>query len=234
MTTIYQQDGLYTAHNHEFMANAAFVRAYARGTRAAGEDYGWHWRVHVGLWAAEMAIKLPGDFVECGVNRGFLASSIMNLLDWNIRERTFFLMDTFAGLDERYISEEERASGILDRNQNEIDRGFYTFDVNEVRRNFAEWPSAKLIVGPIPETLPEMTAERIAFLHLDLNCSPPEVAAIEEFWDRLSPGAPVLLDDYAYVGYESQKRGMDGFARRAGVSVLSLPTGQGLLVKPVS
>jgi hypothetical protein len=37
----------------------------------------WHRRVHVGQWAAACAAKLDGDFVECGVNRGFLSSSIM-------------------------------------------------------------------------------------------------------------------------------------------------------------
>ena len=47
---------------------------------AAGRDYRWHWRVHVGLWTATSALKLAGDFVECGVNRGFMSSAIMHLL----------------------------------------------------------------------------------------------------------------------------------------------------------
>ena len=51
-------------------------------------------------------------------------------------------------------------------------------------------------------------------------------------WNRLVPGAPVLLDDYAYSGYEWQKVGMDAFATEHGLSILSLPTGQGLLIKP--
>jgi hypothetical protein len=65
-----------------------------------------------------------------------------------------------------------------------------------------------------------------------MNCSPPEVAAIRHLWDRLTPGAPVLLDDYAGFGYEWQKIGMDVFASERGLSILSLPTGQGLLIKP--
>src|SRR4029079_9184251 len=72
--SIYDQDGLRTIHNHDFMRQPNFVRAYDRGIKAAGSDYNWHWRVHVGLWAAFLASKLPGDFVECGVNRGFLSS----------------------------------------------------------------------------------------------------------------------------------------------------------------
>jgi hypothetical protein len=42
----------------------------------------------------------------------------------------------------------------------------------------------------------------------------------------------VLLDDYAGFGYEWQKIGMDAFATERGLSILSLPTGQGLLIKP--
>jgi len=69
-------------------------------------------------------------------------------------------------------------------------------------------------------------------VHLDLNCLPPEVAAADSFWERIVPGGFVLLDDYAYEGYRSQKLGIDAFAKRRKVAVLSLPTGQGLIIKP--
>lgn len=59
----------------------------------------------------------------------------------------------------------------------------------------------------------------------------PEIAAISHFWDRLVPGAVVLLDDYGVRRFEMQKRGMDEFATRRGVEILSLPTGQGLILK---
>ena len=159
--SVYHQDGLHSIHNHEFMENERFRRAYTRGLKAAGADYNWHWRVHVGLWAASCAIRLPGDFVECGVNRGFLASAIMDLLDWNTTGRCFYLMDTFSGLDEKYITEDERAAGVLERNKAEIERGFYTFDIEEVNRNFAEWPNVKIIAGSIPETLSQVEPQGI-------------------------------------------------------------------------
>ena len=229
---VYDQDNLRTSHNHEFMNDAAFNRAYARGVAAAGRDYHWHWRVHVGLWAAKLGSLIPGDFVECGVNRGFMSSAIMNLLEWDTTGRTFYLLDTFKGLDERYVSDSERLEGIMSKNREEIESGFYVTSSEIVRQNFSEWQNLKIIEGAIPETLSQVGAEKIAFLHLDLNCSPPEVAAAEFFWDKLSAGAAVLLDDYAYQGYRSQKIGMDEFARGKGVENLSLPTGQGLLMKP--
>ncbi|MBS9476702.1 methyltransferase domain-containing protein [Ancylobacter radicis] len=229
---LYDQDALTTRHNHEFMNDPAFRRAYARGVKAAETDYRWHWRVHVGLWAAHTASKLPGDFVECGVNKGFLSSAIMELLDWDRTGRTFYLLDTFNGIDPRYISDEERAEGILDKNKKTIESGFYLTSAEAAIANFAEWKNHKIIVGAVPETLDQIKARQIAFLSIDMNCMPPEVAALEYLWDRLSDGAVVLLDDYAYVGYRQQKLGMDACVKKFGVGVLSLPTGQGLIIKP--
>lgn len=230
--TIYEQDGLRSVHNHEFMHDAVFQSAYARGVQAAGTDYNWHWRVHTGLWAAATAAKLPGDFVEFGVNRGFLSSAIMKLLDWDTTGRTFYLLDTFAGVDARYVTADDIAVGVIERNQHDIDTGFYTFDLDAVRANFAEWAGIKLIPGAVPETLDQIDSDQFAFAHIDMNCAAPEIAAIDFLWPRLTPGGIVLLDDYAYIGYRSQKIAMDDFARRAGVAILSLPTGQGLIIKP--
>lgn len=228
----YDQDGLTSVHNHEFMQDPVFQAAYARGVQAVGIDYNWHWRVHTGLWAASVAAKLPGDFAEFGVNRGFLSSAIMQMLDWNTTGRRFYLLDTFAGIDERYINEDDIEIGVVERNAHDIETGFYTFDLDAVRANFAEWPAARIIAGAVPDTLDQIDSEQFAFAHIDMNCAPPEVAAADFLWPRLVPGGVILLDDYAYLGYRSQKLAMDKFAAGKGVSVLSLPTGQGLILKP--
>lgn len=228
----YDQDGLVSCHNHDFMSESAFCSAYQRGVQAVGQDYKWHWRVHVGLWAAFSASKLRGDFVECGVNKGFLSSSIMQSLSWDSLGKMFFLLDTFQGIDARYVTKEELASGILKKNEELKATGFYADTSDEVRENFSEWKNVRIIEGVIPETLEQVDAEQVAFLHIDLNCAPPEIAALNYFWDRLVPGAIVLLDDYAYRGYLPQKLAMDELAEAKGVKVVSLPTGQGLLIKP--
>ncbi len=49
----------------------------------------------------------------------------------------------------------------------------------------------------------------VAFRHIDMNCAPPEVAALRFFWPRLSPGAFALRDDYAYREYEEQRLAMN-------------------------
>ena len=41
----------------------------------------------------------------------------------------------------------------------------------------------------------------------------------------------IVFDDYGWTGYRGQKRAADIFMRDRGLSVLELPTGQGLVVK---
>lgn len=229
----YVEDGLMTIQNHEFVDEPAFARAYARGMQAAGGDYHMRWRVQVGLWAAFSASKLSGDFVECGVNKGFMSSAIMTYLDWNSMNRKFYLLDTFKGLEVRYVSEAEKAAGYLERNKNSLASGYYVSGADQARRNFAEWKNTVIIEGAIPDSLKDVDTKSIAFIHMDLNCSPPEVAAMELLWDRLVPGAFVLHDDYDQVNHKLSKAGMDEFAAKKQVKFVPLPTGQGLLIKPV-
>lgn len=229
---VYNQDGLRSIHDHSFIQDPSFSRAYGRGVSACDRDYKWHWRVHIGLWAAFSASKLEGDFVECGVNRGFLSSAIMDYLDWDSLKKTFYLLDTFSGIDDRFLSENERKEDVMERNKWRLRRGFYTTNIDSVRENFSTWQNVQIVAGAIPETLDAVKSEKVAYLHLDMNCVPPEVAALEHFWDRLVPGGFVLLDDYAYSGHKLQKNAMDEIASNKGVKIVSLPTGQGLLLKP--
>lgn len=227
----YDFDGLQTSHNHDFMGDARFKGAYARGVQATGSDYQIYWRLHIALWAARTSAHVPGDFVECGVNKGFVSSAIMRDLNWNETGRRFYLLDTFAGIDNRFVSAVEKDAGSLERNQQNLESGFYTKSVDMVRQNFAEWHDAVIVQGAIPETLPEIKSERVAFLHLDMNCSPPEIAALQYIWPKMSYGGVVLLDDYAYYGYQTQKEAFDDWSAQSGAHIAGLPTGQGIIIK---
>ena len=223
---IYEADGLASIHDHSFLEDVRFRAAYERGVAAAG-DYGWHWRVHIGLWAARTAAGLEGDFVECGVNRGFLSSAIMKHLDWDSLGKTFYLLDTFEGIDPDQSADKiER-----ERNAKHIDEGFYVTDLAAVEKNFAEWRNVRIVKGPVPDTLSEISSDTIAFLHIDMNHAAPEVAALRTLWPRMAKAGIVLLDDYAYFGYRPQKEAMDALGQELGFAVAALPTGQGLIVR---
>jgi hypothetical protein len=228
----YAQDGLFTGHNHNFQYDPSFQQAYGRGVAAGcGVDPQMEWRAHVALWAAGAAVRVPGDFVECGVNAGFVSSAIMQRLDWRKVEKRFYLIDTFNGPVVSQYSQEEIDRGRLRLAENAIANGAYVSDLERVRANHSEWPNVEILQGAVPEILPKLAIERVAFLHVDMNCAYPERAALEYFWDFLSPGAMVLFDDYAYIGNDSLKQAIDASAVSLGTEVLSLPTGQGLIIK---
>jgi hypothetical protein len=230
-TPVYDSCGLRTdpavIHNHDFLRDPRFVKAYARGIQAQGDDQKHYWRVHVALWCAAHAVQLKGDFVECGIWKGLLSSALMTYLDWNARHKKIYMFDTFCGIDEDQVTPEER-----ERLHLEHYRKYYLPNYEEVRQNFAEFKNVFLIKGRVPESLSQVDIGPVAYLSIDMNNVTPELAAAEYFWDRLVPGAMVLLDDYGFVSYEEQKKGFDRFARARGVEVLALPTGQGLIVKP--
>jgi len=152
----------------------------------------------------------------------------MAYLDWNRIDRRFFLFDTFTGIDEQIVSDEEVASGNLG-----FFREMHKEDIyDDVVRNFAEFKNVEIIRGSVPSTLSAVDIRSVAYLSIDMNNVTPEIAAINHFWDKLQPGAPVLLDDYGFVRYETQKRAFDAWAAQRGVEILAIPTGQGLIIKP--
>lgn len=222
----YNQDGLVTSHYSGFVDEDRFRTAYAAGRDTGSWPHGdLHWRAHVVCWAAERGASLPGDFVECGVNRGGFALTTMKYIGFENLGKTFFLLDTFEGLVAEQLTAEEKRVGLRG--------GGYEPCHSAVLRTFAPYGSSvRVIKGAVPGTLPLVDAERIAFLSIDMNAREPEISAAEFFWDRLVPGACMVLDDYGWRKHAAQRVAFDDFARRRGVPLLALPTGQGLILKP--
>jgi O-methyltransferase len=222
----YAADGLISIHNADFITEPRFARAYGLGA-ATGHAYGdlhIEWRVYVACWAAQQAARLPGDFVECGTNTGIYARAILDYVDFPKLGKTFYLLDTFAGIPDSQVTAAERAA-----------KGDYNaayFDCWDlVQRTFGSFECVRLVKGMVPDTLPEIRSERVAFASIDMNVAKPEIDAIEYLWDRLVPGAIVLIDDYGWPRHEAQKSAWDTFAAAHDRQVLGIPTGQGLLVK---
>jgi hypothetical protein len=59
-----------------------------------------------------------------------------------------------------------------------------------------------------------------------MNCAYPERAALEHFWNLLSPHAMVLFDDYAYFGNDCLAQAIDSAAGSLGTEVLSCLRGK--------
>jgi len=229
----YCEDALITTHTHSFTKDTDFVRAYSVGLQfTGGRDPGNRWRINTAIWAAKQAMTVPGDFVECGVNYGQTSAAIMEALSWtDTAERTFWLVDSFHGLDPR-LAKSDSASGHYSKYSKATSTGFYNTDFESTRNAFGRcFPRTQVVKGWVPDCLQESApAKGVAFLHLDLNSPEAEVAAFQHYRARMPVGSIVLLDDFAYTGHENIHRVWSKFASEAGLNILALPTGQGLLL----
>lgn len=222
LTPTYREDGLVTTHKCDFMKDPEFVEAYSRAERQHYLPY-IHWRAYVTQWAGFHAKQLDGDFVECGVNRGFFSMGIMTYIDFaSMSDRKFYLFDTYDGLVPEMVSAEDKAAY----------RWKYEDCYDFVKKSFAEFPNAEVVRGAVPDSLSSADIQKVAYLCLDMNCTQPEVEALKHFWPLMVTGGLVILDDYGFPGHEAQKTGLDQVAESFGVKILSLPTGQGFMVKP--
>jgi hypothetical protein len=179
-------------------------------------------RAYVCCWAASHAANIPGDFVECGVNEGWLSLTICHYLNFNSLAKSFYLFDTYQGIPSDQITEREKKRAALHN---------YSECYESTKQKFDVFPRAKLVRGRVPDTLSMEAIDHVAYLSIDMNIAKPERAAIEFFWPKISIGGIVVLDDYAFGGYEAQHETMDEFAAKVGVQILTLPTGQGLIIK---
>lgn len=80
---------------------------------------------------------------------------------------------------------------------------------------------ANMRVVPVPAFDTLAMIQEVAYLHVT------GIDPLAHFWPKLVVGAVAVLADYDF-GNET----MDAFARSQGVEILTLGTGQGLLVKP--
>lgn len=177
-------------------------------------------RLNTLSWAADQALHTTGDFVECGVFRGFSSAVLCAYLDFAQVPRQFWLYDTFAGIPEDYDIEKHNSPIYAEA-------GLYEKAVDRFRR----YPNVHVVRGAIPDVFTEGLPEHIAFLHIDLNSSKSEIAALEVLFDRVSAGGVVVFDDYGWSSYVAQQLAEDAWMAARGQRILELPTGQGMLVK---
>jgi len=228
----YSSDLLYTYHNCDFMKDKKFIESYELGkaTDVNGTvlgDYDIYWRIHVLCWAANHAKILPGDFVDCGVNTGIFSRAIINYIDFNSTGKKYYLLDTFSGLDSKYSTEEEMNQQLNVKYKKNKDTLY-----DQVKLTFKDF-NVEIIKGSVPKTLNLVKSDKIAYLSIDMNCIQPEVDALNFFWDKMVSGGVIILDDYGYGNVTNkQKEAHDKFAKLKNVEILSLPTCQGLIIKP--
>ncbi|MBF0585044.1 MAG: class I SAM-dependent methyltransferase [Magnetococcales bacterium] len=239
MKPTYFQDGLATVHNCDFRNDPRYIKSFQEGFKLGGWGSGVAvWRIHVALWAASVASRLEGDFVECGVHFGGVSRAVMEFINFSKLNKHFFLLDTYEGkaLDDLTDAEKQQMNSVLDEGLTDSQKYFltgrYPSSYDRVVKTFEPFgDKVHVIRGTVPHTLDQVTSDKVAYLAVDMNCAAPEVAALEFFWPKLIKGGIVVLDDHGWPNCEGQTNAHAAFAKRYNTCVLPLPTGQGLLIK---
>lgn len=226
----YNEDGLRTNHITDFMKNEKFIKNYLQA--AEGTNYKIMFRAYILDYFANYALRLFNDnqgcFVELGTFKGLMSKVILLNNNFN-KNLNFYLFDTFTGIPLENVREDE-IHHVKEMNKNVYNENVYEF----VKNKFSDFPFVKIIKGCLPDTLrnEDLKLKNIKFLHIDLNNANAEIESIKFLYDKISKGAPIILDDYCYSEiYRPQKDAWDEFANEKGFKILSLPTGQGLFLK---
>jgi hypothetical protein len=209
-------DNLFTwGRNNSMFDDQAFRRAWESNC-VNDADRAIVWRRYILATMAHHAVQLDGDFVECGVYAGTGVKTVMDYLGGPSFPKPFWAFDTFDYNPVAGHAFEGQAAGFFER----------------VAARFAGYDKVRLVKGLIPDAFALGVPERIAYLHIDLNHAPAEIAVLDHLFDKVVAGGIVIFDDYEWAGvYRVQKIAEDAWLDARGYRVAPLPTGQGLVIK---
>jgi O-methyltransferase len=202
--------------NNSMLDDEVFVKAWEANVEELS-DTAIVWRRYVLSCAAYHCVQLDGDFVECGAYTGVGVKTVVDYLGGEKFPKDFWIYDLF-----------EHVEGMVHHSMPEHGPDLES----RVRAKFARYPQVKVFKGNIPEVFAGQSPSRIAYLHIDLNQAPAEIAALDALFDRIVPGGIIILDDYEWAGaYRGQKLAEDPWFEARQYRVIPLPTGQGILIK---
>lgn len=186
----------------------------------------WHWNLETVVWAISHALHLPGDFVELGVFKGHTSRIMADYFDFSAIPKKWYLYDTFDGIPDDQIDTDHW------RTANQVYKGTFSFE--EVSNTFSDCENMTVIKGRVPDILKDVCPSQISFLHVDMNNVEAEIEALKFLYDdRIVPGGVIIFDDYGWAVAEAQHIAANQWADSKGLKILELPSGQGLLMKPV-
>ncbi len=212
----------------ELIASRKVILSQFRPASVSTEVMQLRWRHYIVYWSATVASRIAGggdkNFVEMGVCDGltaWYASRARQALNCG---GEFFLYDAWAGMRSDLLTGSEGAAV-----------GSYSYlDIENTKRNLASCGPDKFVYikGYIPESFSQArNPEKIAWMHIDLNSSIPTIESLKFFWDRLLPGGVILLDDFAWPGYEDTRAEVEKWCENLHLDILQFPTGQALITK---
>lgn len=147
------------------------------------------------------AEQIPGELAELGVFRGNSAAVFAHYA--RLHSRTLWLFDTFQGFDRRDLVGADAIKTVE----------FSDTSIDNVRALVGD-EAVRIVKGRFPESVTsDLQTLRFCLVHIDCDLYEPAKAGLEFFYPRLSPGALIILHDYANPYWPGIKRAVDEFCK---------------------
>ena len=139
-----------------------------------------------------------------------------------VQRKKLHLFDTFAGIPN--IREQDPSGHQLGDFKDVCERN--------VREYLQEYPIIVFNTGSIPETFEAVKHKNFAFVHIDTVLYQTAKDCCSFFYDRMVTGGVIIFDDYGFFRYRcAEKQAVDEFFDDKPESIISLPTGQCVVIK---
>lgn len=174
----------------------------------------------------KQAMEVPGDVLECGVFKGaglFYWLKLIKIFAPESKRRAIGF-DTFGSFADTLLDyEKASATEFVDEAAFE---GTSVESLMALARQCGMEDQVELVPGDITTTASEYVAAnpgfRIALLHLDLDTYNGTRAALEAFYDNITGGGIVVLDEYGRRQW-GESDAVDEFIRDRGIKIESIP-----------
>jgi hypothetical protein len=185
----------------------------------------------------DIAGRLEGDIVECGVGRG------ETLLLWAIlchdeaRHRRLWGFDSFEGFPEP--TREDASPRNVQKGEWNVATMASIRDLLVSSGFSTEWVRSRvtLVKGYFEESLRNYTGKRIALLHIDADLYQSYKTALQSLYARVPPGGVIAFDEYMgsfeHHDFPGAKKAIDEFFADQPVEILRDEVfGKYYMVKP--
>lgn len=159
--------------------------------------------------------NIEGDIIECGVaGAGNFATMILGATSLNEgQSRKFWGFDSFIGIQLAGKKDTQQA-GIGDITHNTdvpyedllVSSGITAHSKENVLANLTTWGlinyNIELVEGWVQNSIPLVNdrIDKIAILRLDMDVYHPTKYCLDIWWDKISDGGIIIIDDWALEG----------------------------------
>lgn len=165
---------------------------------------------------------VPGCLAECGSYKGASAWFIAN----EMPDVPLYLFDAFSGLPDL-----ESVDQTPSNTSQSWQKGDFDCSIEVIRRNLSEFDHITILEGWIPDRFPEVARENFRFVHIDVDLYEPTRQALEFFYPRLNSGGVICMDDYGSTICPGAYAAAHEFFEEKPEQIISLTTGQGIVIK---